>query len=448
MPVVLTILLALVLTASSGEAGTLQSRLDAARAGDTIVVGPGVYGGNLLLTKKLMLLGIGRPTIHGTGEGSTVTLAADSCTLRGFRIEHCGTRLVEEDAGVLVKSNRNLIEDNVLGDILFGIYFLHADKNRTVGNRISGRRSLELGERGSGIHIWNSRWNDFAGNVITDVRDGFYIQNASHMMIEGNEAYGVRYGLHYMYADSNTFIANRFHDNVAGAAIMYSRGITMRRNEFVRNRGVASFGVLFQDCQGLTADSNIIADNVTGLFFEGSRNNVFRHNIIAANDAALEMFQNSTENTFSENSFIDNLSPLLLVGRKTDTRWSERGKGNYWSSYDGYDLDGDGIGDVPMKIQNVFDYLEGKNPNVRLYLYSPASQALAASAKAFPIIDINHELDEHPLMEPPTGSIVQSEASRLDPRGGNRALVPSVGLALGGLCIAGLANTFLRRARG
>jgi nitrous oxidase accessory protein NosD len=35
-----------------------------------------------------------------------------------------------------------------------------------------------------------------------------------------------------------------------------------------------------------------------------------------------------------------------------------------------------------------------------LYLYSPASQALAAAAKAFPIIEINQEVDEHPLMRP------------------------------------------------
>jgi hypothetical protein len=51
-----------------------------------------------------------------------------------------------------------------------------------------------------------------------------------------------------------------------------------------------------------------------------------------------------------------------------------------------------------MKIQNVFHFLEGQNANVRLYLYSPASQALAVAAKAFPIININQEADTYPLM--------------------------------------------------
>jgi nitrous oxidase accessory protein len=112
------------------------------------------------------------------------------------------------------------------------------------------------------------------------------------------------------------------------------------------------------------------------------------------------MFQNSTNNTFSENNVIDNLGPLTIVGKRTYSRWSFNGKGNYWSSYDGYDLDGDGIGDVPMKIQNAFQFLEGKNANVRLYLYSPATQALAIASKAFPIMDINEETDDHPLVRP------------------------------------------------
>jgi nitrous oxidase accessory protein len=283
---------------------------------------------------------------------------------------------------------------------LFGIYLFHSERNTISRNRIAGRPELELGERGSGIHIWNSRFNRFFENTITSARDGFYIQNASNTWIEQNEVYNVRYGLHYMYAASNVFLRNSFHHNVAGAAIMYSRGITMRGNIFSHNRGFASFGILFQDCHDLQADSNVIADNQVGMFFEASTDNTFRHNIIALNDVGFEMFQNSTGNVIAENSILDNLSPLTLIGKQTGSFWTDGVRGNYWSNYDGYDLDGDGLGDIPMKIQNVFQYLEGRNPNTRLYLYSPASQALAAAGKAFPIIEINTETDPHPLTAP------------------------------------------------
>ncbi len=382
------------------QQNTLQELIDRASAGDTLAIESGTYVGNIVIAKRLHLIGKNFPVIRGSGINSVVTILADSCTLSGFIVEHCGAMLVNEDAGIIIKSGYNRIEKNRLRDILFGIYFLQSNYNIVSGNSVVGRTALEQGERGSGIHIWNSNYNTFSGNTVNETRDGFYIQNANHTLIQDNEVFNLRYGLHYMYADSNAFLRNSFHDNVAGAAIMFTRGIVMKHNIFLRNRGFASYGILLQDCHEMIADSNVISDNVIGIFFESSTNNFFRNNIIARNDLALEMFQNSTKNTFSENNFIDNLNPLTIVGRTTASMWSSNGRGNYWSAYDGYDIDGDGIGDIPMKIENVFSYLEAKNANARLYLYSPAAQALAVSAKAFPILDISRERDEHPLINP------------------------------------------------
>jgi nitrous oxidase accessory protein len=385
-------------TVRNGE--SIQSAIDSAQKSDTIIIEQGIYQGNIVLTKPVALMGTGDAAIRGSGTGSIITILADSCIVKGLRIEHCGKMLVTEDAGILVKSSYNTIEQNQLSDILFGIYLLQSNANCIAENNIEGRKEMEQGERGSGIHVWNSHRNMLRGNTISWMRDGFYIQYANHTLICDNEVHSLRYGLHYMYADSNIFLRNTFHDNVAGAAIMYSHGIVMKHNLFMRNRGFASYGILFQDCHSTVADSNLIVDNVVGMFMESSTNNFFRRNIIAQNDAALQMFQNSINNTFSENNFIDNLNLLTIVGKRTESHWSFGGKGNYWSSYSGYDMDADGIGDVPMKIQNAFNFLEGKNPNVRLYLYSPASQALAVSASAFPIINFNSEVDNYPLMSP------------------------------------------------
>ena len=414
------ILLVLTAVATAQEpaiVSPIQVRIDRALPGDTIIVTEGTYVGGINISKPLAVIGINRPVLQGSGDGSCITISASGCTVRGFTIERSGNNLMREDAGVLVRSNGNRIEGNELRDILFGIYLLEADSNFIVRNTIIGRGHLDYGQRGSGIHIWNSHDNNFEGNDIRDARDGFYIQYANRTRIDNNTVTNTRYGLHYMYADSNTFSYNRFSHNVAGAAIMYSRAIHFRHNVFSHNRGFASYGILFQDCHDVVADSNVIADNAVGMFFEASTVNVFRHNVIAQNDLALQMFQNSVGNTFSGNNFLNNLSPLTIVGKRTDTHWNRDGVGNYWSAYDGYDLDADGIGDVPMKIQNVFNYLEGRTPNLRLYLYSPASQALAVAASAFPIMDLNRERDDLPLMfpvnlrsMPATGMAVESGA--------------------------------------
>lgn len=383
----------------NGTGIDLQVALHQARAGDTVVVTRGIYVGNFVLDRRLILIGEDKPVVRGERNESVFIITADSCILKGFVIEHSGDRLVEEDAGILLKSNGNIIEGNELRDILFGIYLYHSSDNLIRRNTIVGRPRLDVGERGSGIHIWNSRGNTLVGNVITDARDGMYIQNGNGNRIEENDIYNLRYGLHYMYSDSNSFAGNRFRDNMAGAAIMYSSFLTFRRNWFVHNRGVSSFGILFQDCHHSVADSNVVADNAVGIFFEASGDNMFRYNTIAQNDVALEMYTNSERNVFSLNDFVDNINPLMLVGKRTTTRWSFAGKGNYWSHYDGYDFDGDGVGDAPLRIQNAFDYLEGNFPRLRLYLYSPASQAFEVAARAFPVVEVSKEIDEHPLMD-------------------------------------------------
>lgn len=409
---IVPICLSLVVGGSSATAATIvvggagaqfqsvQLAIAAAHAGDTVQVRAGAYAGNLTLDKQITLAGVSRPTLRGEGVGSVVTVLADGCAIRGFTIEHSGGDLTREDSGILLKSHNNQIEDNELRDILYGIYFYSSHGNTLRRNQIRGRPELEEGDRGAGLHLWNSPDNIIEDNIISEQRDGMYIQSCNGNQIRRNRVFNLRYGLHYMFSDRNVFEDNFFSNNVAGAAIMYSNHIEFRRNVFVHNRGFSSFGILFQECNELLAEENFIVDNATGIFMESLRQSTFRHNIIANNDVALQMFSSSDANVFTENNFVDNLSPLRLIGRSTTTKWSESGRGNFWSDYDGYDLNEDGSGDVPFKIQNVFEQMEGNHPRLRLYLDSPAARAMAMAEKTFPILRGSSEIDESPLMKP------------------------------------------------
>jgi len=383
-----------------GEFANLQDAVYQAAAGDSIEVRAGTYSGNIVLDKSLTLIGTGRPLLRGTGSGSVLTVIAPGCTIRGFRIEHSGGMLVDEDSGVLLKSDRNHVEENELRDILFGIYLFHSSGNTIARNQVWGRKELGSGERGAGIHIWYSSGNTIDHNTIADMRDGMYLQNADRSVIRGNHVSELRYGLHYMYSNDNTFEDNVFENNVAGAAIMYSHHIQFRRNAFVHNRGFSSFGILFQDSQNCVAEQNVIVDNAVGIFMEALRASRFERNLVGANDTAIEAFASSEQNEFTRNNFVSNLSPIRVIGRSSNTRWDRDGVGNYWSEYKGYDLDGTGVGDVPFRIENLFEHLEGRLPRLRIYFNSPASQALASAAEEFPILGAPAEFDRHPLMKP------------------------------------------------
>jgi len=385
---------------SNAQFQSIQPAIDAAQAGDTIQVRAGTYTGNLIINKQITLEGLDRPMLRGEGVASVVTVLADSCIVRGFIIEHSGGDLTREDSGILLKSNNNYIDDNQLRDVLYGIYFYSSHANTIRRNQIRGRPELEEGDRGAGLHLWNSPDNVIEDNTISWTRDGMYIQSCNGNQIRRNRVTNLRYGLHYMFSDWNVFEDNVFSNNVAGAAIMYSNHIEFRRNTFVHNRGFSSFGILFQECNELLAEENFVVDNATGIFMEALRKTTFRHNTIANNDVALQMFSSSDANLFTENNFIGNLSPLQLIGRSTTTRWSENGRGNFWSDYDGYDMNEDGRGDVPLRIQNVFEHMEGNYPRLRLYLDSPAARAMAVAEKTFPILRGSSEIDDAPLMKP------------------------------------------------
>ncbi len=378
---------------------TVQAALEAAEPGAVIRIHPGTYNENLMLKKSVKLQGIGRPVIRGTGHGSVVLITAESCEVRGLVIEHSGGDLQAEDSGILVKSPSAVLDGNVLRDVLYGIYLFGARHAVIRNNTIRGRPELELGERGAGLHFWDSPDNIVENNTIFDTRDGFYIQSSPGNQIRRNTVFRVRYGVHYMFSDRNTFEDNIFSHGIAGAAIMYSSDIRFQHNAFVHNRGFSSFGILFQDCERCVAEKNLIVDNATGIFMEALRTSVFRNNVIGENDVALQMFTSAEGNLFAGNNFVENLSPLQLIGTSTTTRWEEGGKGNYWSNYSGYDLDANGIGDIPHKIQNVFEYMEGNHPRLRLYLESPAAQAIATAERIVPLIHSPSVTDTCPLIQ-------------------------------------------------
>ena len=375
---------------------SISAALASAKAGDTVKVLNGEYIENLVIDRPVLLIGEGGPVVRGTGKGSVITVTAEGCTIRGFLIRNSGGDLQAEDAGILLRSNRNTVEENHLEDVLFGIYLFHSSENRILKNRVVGRKELESGERGAGLHLWNSPNNLIEDNVISFARDGMYVQSSAGNEIRRNRVTDLRYGLHFMNSDANVFEDNVFSENIAGAAIMYSQKIELRRNAFVHNRGFSSFGILFQDCRSCITEDNLVLNNASGVFLEGVKDSVFRRNTIAENDTAVQVFSSSSENTFTENNFINNLSPLRLIGKTSSITW----RSNYWSDYDGFDLDADGTGDTAHKIQNIFEYLEGNLPRVRIYLNSPAAESIVAAERSFPVLKGSSEFDREPLMRP------------------------------------------------
>jgi nitrous oxidase accessory protein len=376
----------------------LQARVDAARDGEVVEVGAGDYRGDLYVDRRVTLRGSGRPRLLGSGTGSVVRIRADGAAIEGFDVDGLGGGDLGRDAsGIHVAAKNVAIRDCRVVNSLFGIYLREADGAVVERCTVRGIPGKEPGEKGSGIHVWNTDGFRLSDNTVSEARDGFYIQSSPHGRITGNTARDLRFGLHYMFSDDNVFEDNTFESGAAGTALMYSRRIVFRRNRFLHNRGFASVGLLFKSCDDVTATENLVADNARGIFLEGSYRCVFTKNVVAESDSAVVLYDSCGGVVFRGNSFVANLTPLTLVGKRTDTDFD----GNYWSGNDAPDLDGDGRSDAPYRLSTVFDHFRENLTAADLMTQSFAAAALGWAERAFPVLEPVTVEDRAPLAHPP-----------------------------------------------
>jgi nitrous oxidase accessory protein len=396
----------------AGAAGAapfdLPAAIAAAPSGAVIEVPAGTCRGPIVIDKPLVLVAAPGAILDGGGEGNVVTIIAPGVTLRGFTIRATGISLDRENTGIAVSASRAVIEDNVLEDVLFGIYLRGAEDSVVRGNTIGGK-DLPVQRRGDAIRIWQSHRTLIENNTVRDSRD-VVMWFSEDVVIRANHISHGRYGLHFMYTDRNVMEDNRLEDNSVGAFLMYSRGLTLRRNVFARNRGPSGYGVGLKDMDGVTAQDNLFAGNRVGLQLDNSPSSLrvhdlFERNVFACNDVGIAFMPAVKRNGFRDNCFIENLEQVAILGGGTfeGNDFTVEGRGNFWSDYRGWDQDGDGIGDLPYRAESLFENLMDRDPRLRLFLFSPAQQAVELAARAFPVVAPQPKLtDTAPLTRLPS----------------------------------------------
>ena len=413
-----------IIVSPSGPLRSVGEAIKSASPGDTISVESGVYHERLVIDKTLNLTGVGNPVIDGGGTGTVVEITAPGCVFKGFVVTGSGSRLSNEDTGILLDSARgSLIEGNTLKDVLFGIYIKNSPDTVIRGNTVRGK-DVPMPERGDGVRLWYSSGTKILDNKITLIRD-LVIWWSGNTLIKGNIVEEGRYGLHYMSSNHNRFEDNIFRNNFVGGFLMYSVDIQFYRNKFISNRGIGTgYGIGFKDLDDVVAKDNLIADNRVGIFLDNSPYlidswNEIDNNFIAFNDIGVSMMPSIERNEFVSNTFMDNDEQIEVRGGGglKGNRWFKDKSGNYWSDYVGYDEDGDGIGEIPYKSESLFESLIDSKPELRIFVFSPVANAIELASEAFPVIKPEPKLtDDYPSVRAKIPPDLRTEERALSPR--------------------------------
>lgn len=394
----LSLLAARELEVGPGKAfSTIREAIERALPGDTVTVHPGHYaGGPHLIDTSILLRGQGWPVLDGRDSAEVLTITADNVTVEGFIIRGAGQSFLRENAGIRFSRVRggaalnNRFENNY-----FGIYLAESAGIHIVGNELISTAKQES-RSGNGIHLWYCKNIAIENNRISHHRDGIYLEFAEDSFISKNVcSENLRYGLHFMFSDGNQYIGNLFSKNGAGVAVMFSNRIAMENNIFQENWGAASYGLLLKEIRDSRIVNNLFTDNSTGIYLESSNRLLVTDNTFRSNGWAVRIFSSAMDNRFEGNNFLDNSFDVATTGRQNFSTFS----GNYWSGYRGYDLDRDGIGDVPFRPVSLFSYLVEKNEPVLILMRSLAVSLLNIAESYLPILTPETLQDDRPLMK-------------------------------------------------
>lgn len=382
---------------------SIQAALDDV-ANVAVCLRSGDHQGPLRLARAVTLWGPSDAILHAPAK-TIVDVSGAGAAVLGLTIDGTGGRFDFVDGAVRIAANDVRVEGVTVTNAMFGILVERAARVRVIGNRIAGSRDPATGLRGDTIRIWETRDSVIEGNTIEDGRD-LVVWYSRDNTVANNHVRRARYALHFMYSHGNVVRGNRLVDGVVGVFAMYSRDLRIANNVIANAAGAAGMAVGIKDSGNIFVTGNHLIHDTIGIYVDsspmqrGDRVEI-EGNVVRLGDTGIVFHSSAKDLAVTDNDFADNGVQVRVDGGgdATGALWT----GNYFDDYAGYDLDGDGIGDVPYELRSLSNELVARTPNLALFRGTPA----------LALVDAATHLD--PLYQP--AAVLIDRAPRIAPRG-------------------------------
>jgi nitrous oxidase accessory protein len=317
----------------SGDFRTIGDAVDAASPGGIIIVNPGTYSENVVLSKGVTLksqMGAENTIVctpDPLSRRPVIEVAADDSTVSGFT----ATGTYGNGGG--------------------GIY-LNAVRHCTISDNVCYNNSI-------GISLYNSDYNDIVGNNASNNQDGMYLHASDSNKILNNIASKSDYGrgITLVFSSYNQIASNIANSNRDEGIVLMEQGTA---NNLIANNTIifnSNYGIHFFAADDNQVLNNTLMKNGVGVWLRGaSKTNEIANNAFLENSYEIYLGDPSnhlgdcSNNVIYHNNFVDNLDPVFMYESISVWDYGYPSGGNYWSCYNGSDSDGDGIGDTPYVI--------------------------------------------------------------------------------------------------
>lgn len=462
--------------------------------GGRLVLPAGTYHGPVVIDRPVTIEGEGLPLIVGDGTGDVLTVSAPGVVLEGIAVRGSGPGPTGNPAAIRITADDVRVEATVVEDAYMGIAVAGGARAVLVDNTIRGRAHAAIGddahavehdgggapdtdaasahagdgtagsaagaahdhggaagadhglgttgERGDGIWLHDADQILIRGNLVQDARDGIYTVFGDDTLVDGNVVRRSRYALHSMYARGLVVAENTFDGNLSGAVLMYGGDVLALRNTITGSRSTSTgFGLLLKDVTDVQAVENVLADNRIGIHLDGpagaETETVLDTNTVAGNEVGVAAYS-SARAAFRANSFVDNLVQVMSRGGElAGVTWIDRGVGNYWDTYRGYESTEAGLGAVAHVEGGSVDRLLLRHPELVAIAETPALRLVRSVEERWGLRS-PVAVDHVPLTAPVSPAV----PPRSDAPAGT-----ALGLALAALLIVPAATLLWRRPR-
>ena len=380
----------------------LQPLIDGTPTGGVLHLARGIYAAPGIVNRSMRIEGEPGVVIDGGGIGSIMTVTADDVEVIGLTFRNSGERHETTDSAVRLRAKHGIFRDNVIEDCLFGFELKQADMNIIRRNRITSK-DLPEALRGDSVRVWYSNGNRIEDNDIYHVRDTV-VWYSKENVVTGNRIRDSRFGIHLMYAHQNKLRHNAFLSNTVGIFLMYANDNVLADNVIHYSQGPSGIGIGFKESSGNIIEHNDLFANARGLFMDASpynpdSPNLLKANRFAYNGIAIAFHSGWEGNTFEDNAFVGNHGQVTVADRGSEQKnvWAR----NFWDSYEGFDRNGDGIGDTPYRVWAWADRLWMDVPDAQFFRTAPSLE----------LVDLVERLGS--LMEPRL--VLSDSAPRINP---------------------------------